>query len=308
MLEKLEEQKTVQIEEMPFDENLSADIPQSLGEKFHPLLDEVDAIIGLFDAETFKRVAVNRFKSKLLGYSPAELAKLPIVKIDFERNRTERFEQLTFAKGGGKNKFERQFHTKNGAVLDILLTEKLIEIDGKRYIIQTGRDVTELRNTQRQLNAAKKEMELKVQERTAELEKMNTTLTVLLKKLDQEKQEMEETLVVNFKALVDPYLEKLRKAESSSQRDEYLNIIQSNLKTLFQPLLHRTLKDEFSIFTPTEIRIANLIKQGKTSKEISTILNLSLATIAWHRKNLRKKLNIDSATINLRSYLMTHLK
>jgi PAS domain S-box-containing protein len=308
MLEKLRKPKTPASAELAYAEKPSADIPQSLGERFHSLLDEVDAIVGLFDAETFERVAINRFMGELLGYTPAELAKLPMNKIDFEMDWMVRCEKLALVIKGGEHKVERRFHTKGGEVLDILFTEKLIAIEGKKYIFQTGRDVTTLRNTQRELNAAKDVMELKVEERTAELQRMNTALTVLLQKRDQDKQEMEENLVVNLKALVDPYLDRLRKTELSLLQDECLDIIDKNLHSLLEPLLYRTLNDEFSVFTPTEIRIANLIKQGKTSKEITTILNSSLATIEWHRKNLRKKLNIDSTAVNLRSYLMTHLK
>ena len=46
-------------------------------------------------------------------------------------------------------------------------------------------------------------------------------------------------------------------------------------------------------FTMAEMRIAELLKQGKSTKEINTLLNLSAATVIWHRKNIRKKLGIS---------------
>ena len=45
-------------------------------------------------------------------------------------------------------------------------------------------------------------------------------------------------------------------------------------------------------FTAAEIRTAQFLKQGKTTKEISAILNLSPDTVKWHRKNIRRKLGI----------------
>jgi len=43
------------------------------------------------------------------------------------------------------------------------------------------------------------------------------------------------------------------------------------------------------ILTPQEIKVVALIKDGKTSKEIADILNISETTVNFHRKNLRKK-------------------
>ena len=58
-------------------------------------------------------------------------------------------------------------------------------------------------------------------------------------------------------------------------------------------------------FTVAEIRIGELLKQGKSTKEISTILNLSPATVIWHRKNIRKKLYITEKKTTIQSILLS---
>ena len=58
-------------------------------------------------------------------------------------------------------------------------------------------------------------------------------------------------------------------------------------------------------FTAAEIRIAELLKQGKVTKEISAVLNLAPATVIWHRKNIRKKLGIADTKKDLVEALMS---
>lgn len=54
------------------------------------------------------------------------------------------------------------------------------------------------------------------------------------------------------------------------------------------------------LLTPTEVRIARLIKAGMRTQQISKILEISVQTVAWYRKNIRKKIGVTgSKTRNL---------
>ena len=46
--------------------------------------------------------------------------------------------------------------------------------------------------------------------------------------------------------------------------------------------------------SPRELDILNLIKTGKSSKQMASILELSIYTIETHRKNIYRKLNVQS--------------
>lgn len=47
--------------------------------------------------------------------------------------------------------------------------------------------------------------------------------------------------------------------------------------------------------TEREIQIINLIKEGQSSKEIATTLNISLKTVEVHRHNVLKKLKLKNS-------------
>jgi len=68
-------------------------------------------------------------------------------------------------------------------------------------------------------------------------------------------------------------------------------------------LFSNQLPEKLSGFTPRELRVADLVGQGKSTKEIAELLHLSTETISWHRKNIRNKLGLN----NKRSSLMTNL-
>jgi DNA-binding CsgD family transcriptional regulator len=54
-----------------------------------------------------------------------------------------------------------------------------------------------------------------------------------------------------------------------------------------------------------QIQIADLVKAGKSTKEISELLNLSDRAIEFHRNNIRNKLGLKNKKINLQSYLLS---
>jgi DNA-binding CsgD family transcriptional regulator len=56
-----------------------------------------------------------------------------------------------------------------------------------------------------------------------------------------------------------------------------------------------------------ETKIINLMKQQKTSKDIASILQVSLGTIRSHRENLRKKLQITKTKKNLYKTIVSML-
>lgn len=160
-----------------------------------------------------------------------------------------------------------------------------------KYINGILFDITELKQ-------AKEKLEV----RTRDLEEANAALKVLLKQRDTDKAELEEKVLANVKDMLVPFLEKLKHTRLSRRQKDFVNIIESNLIDIISPFSSR-LSSGYTNLTPAEIQIANLIRQGQTTKEIAGLLNLSSRTINFHRENIRDKLGLKNKKVNLRSHL-----
>ena len=171
---------------------------------------------------------------------------------------------------------------------------RVVELQG------VGRDFTDLKQTQDTL--LKRETELN--EKTRHLEAVNSALKVLLKRREDDKQELRESLMLNIRELILPYIEKIKESGLSTEQATYLSIIESHLTEIVSPFV-RELSSQFMNFTPTEIRVAIMIREGKRTKEIAETLNLSESAINFHRHNIRSKLGLTKKRSNLRSYLQT---
>jgi DNA-binding CsgD family transcriptional regulator len=161
-------------------------------------------------------------------------------------------------------------------------------------------DITERKKVEEALREREEELQIK----TLNLEESNTALKVLLKRRDEDKRELEEKVLMNIKEIIVPYLEKLRKCGLDERQSAYVGILESNLKDIISSFSFR-LSSAYLNLTPSEIKVANLVRQGKTNKEIAELLNFSPRTAAFHREHIRKKLGIKNKKTNLRSYLST---
>ena len=172
---------------------------------------------------------------------------------------------------------------------------------GPVRLVVSHEDITALKLAEESLLLREQELE----EQKQSLEEANIALKVLLKQRETDKLDLEQNVLVNIKQMVFPYLDKLKTVGlKQRERTTYLEILESHLNDIISPFLQRL--SAASIFlTPQETQVAALIKDGKTSKEIADILNVSEATVHFHRKNLRTKFGLKNKKTNLRSHLMS---
>jgi DNA-binding NarL/FixJ family response regulator len=150
----------------------------------------------------------------------------------------------------------------------------------------------------------RKKAENELQLKSKSLEEANTALRVLLQHKDEDRKTIEEKVITNVKKLALPYIEKLKTLKLNESQMAYVKIIENNVKDIISPFL-RNLTVEHLDLTPREIQITSLVKEGKTTKEITDFLNISATAVDFHRKNIRMKLGIKNKKTNLRSFLLS---
>ena len=209
------------------------------------------------------------------------------------------------------NTFRIDLIAKDGRIIPCETSAALISFKGRPADLVVIRDTSERVLAEKALRKVSRDLEHRVNEKTRELkdkaknlQEVNTALKVLLKRRDADKKELEEKVLLNVREMIEPYLNKLKKTKLDEMQKTYLGIIESNLNDIISPFVCGVSINLLN-FTPTELQVAKLVKQGKITKEIASILNLSAKTIEFHRDNIRKKLGINNKKINLRTYLLS---
>jgi len=237
---------------------------------------------------------------KLLGYSREELRERKLYDLDADCPEDVRIGNSRWINDRAPESVETVFRTRRGKLFPVEITGNYMEYEGEGYICAIVQDITDRKITEESLK--KREVELKIE--SSRLEEANTALKVLLKHRDDDKKELEEKLIANTKALVLPYIDKMKKTRLDPGQVSYVDIVERNLNDILSPFLQK-MSMKYSNFTPTEIQVANLIKAGKTSKEIAQIMKVSTGTIDTHRNNIRSKLSLNGKKLNLRAYLIS---
>lgn len=246
-----------------------------------------------------------------LGYTASEVHN----DIDFlesllhpeDKQRT--FTLLDEHLSGKTNRFVAEFRLRNktGGWQWILSRGRVVERDKKGAplrFVGTHTDITQRKKYEIELQMIQQKLEQKVRKRAAELEETNTALRVLLKKREQDKEKFEQQITTTISDLIDPYLTMLEKSGLTSRQKNLFAILTTYLRELRSSFAH-SFYARYQKFTPAELQVANLVRLGKSTKEIADLLALAPGTVSIHRKNIRKKLGLTNKKANLQTYLST---
>jgi len=260
------------------------------------------ASIGIYQLDAKgKIVFLNDAYVKILGYNKADLLERHLHSLLPKKEIPVLDKIFEEVMAGKLWKGEVSAEHKLGHKVPVNITMVAMKKDGIVMGVHGSmEDITERKRAEEELIESKKELEIK----SIDLEDVNTALRVLLRTREEDKKVLEEKVMFSVKDLIMPYMEKLKMSIVDQRHQSYLDIIDSNLNDIVSPFMTAKATEQYKL-TPTQIHVANFVKQGKSTKEIAEILYLSTSTIDSHRNTIRKKLGITNKNVNLRSFLLS---
>ena len=299
----------------------------------HQMVEMIPAALYKIDLIQQRFVMVNQQMCRATGYSQEELLALNPLDLLAPQSR-QLFMRRCRAMASGKpvsSDVEYEIVTKSGetqwAHLHILHLEEGGQIASANVVANF---ITEQKKAREELAEYRKKLEMLVKARTADLDRMNaqlreeivrraeaterlrissdnlqemnTAMRVLLDKRTEDQQRAEEIIRMNLKELIDPYLERLARSGLNPSQEQLLDVVRMNLEDVLGSAIPE-FSSKYYMLSPNEIQVVNLVRKGKTTKEMSRLLNLSVRTVEAYRNSIRKKLNLKNKKINLKTYL-----
>jgi len=203
-------------------------------------------------------------------------------------------------KQGRINNIESKLMRSDGGILPVLLNVMSIFDENGNYRMSRSSVFDNTERKRAEVALQKREREL--QEKTKTLEEVNTTLKVLLKTMEKDQEDLKERFLANIREQVLPSLDNLKKTQLDEVQRGFVKSAEAYLDEIASPFVQK-LTSSYLNLTKKEIQIAVLIKEGKTSKEIAELVNVSKRDVDFHRGKIREKLGLKNQKGNLQILL-----
>jgi PAS domain S-box-containing protein len=133
------------------------------------------------------------------------------------------------------------------------------------------------------------------------LEQKHAALVELLDLMKNERETIAQQIEANIDTIIDPLLVRL-KAKAGKSMQGAVSTLEQAIRDVTSPFVHQ-LSREFSELTPRELEVCDLVRKGKSSKEIAEVLDISLLTVHKLRQHVRNKLHLIDVETDLATFL-----
>jgi PAS domain S-box-containing protein len=292
------------------------------------------AAIYRIDLRNLRLLKVNAEACRATGYTEEELLAMPAIESLTPASQEAFYRQMAEIEAGRPvpEDLEFEFITKSGrlewgylhirhlydeggriwganVVAHIITEQKKVqeELDGYRRRLETlvearTRELSLVNQNLREEIARRTEMARELHTKSERLEELNTAMRVLLDKRNEDRLRAEENIRVNLVQLIEPYLDRIGHSGLNEAQQQLLNVIRTNLNEVVGSPMPE-LSAKYYIFSPGELQVANLVRKGRTTKDMARLLNISPRTVESYRNNIRKKLGLKTKKVNLKTYL-----
>jgi PAS domain S-box-containing protein len=253
--------------------------------------------ITISSADTGEFLEVNEGFERISGYARADVIGKRSLDIGIWRDASRRAQLVEeLYRNEGVRDFPVDVTTREGAVRSCLVSAELIEIGERPCILAVTRDVTQQKEAEEKL----RELSETLRRDQVDFVRKNVALNEVLQHIEHEKQSYRHEIAANVDNLLRPMLRKLRDEGRLDRRD--IDLLERGLDEVTGRDIDQY-KNNVSKLTPREFDILEMIRKGRSSKQIAEALNLSSQTVHKHRQSIRRKLQIDHREINLATYL-----
>jgi len=129
----------------------------------------------------------------------------------------------------------------------------------------------------------------------------NRALSIFAQNIEREREEIETRIALKLRSLMIPMVTKLRNDQALQKYWTQLDMMTTQIEDLTSGF---TMDSRIAMtLSFTQMKIASLVKNGITTEEIARQLHIAESTVRTHRKNIRKKLQINRVQYSLRNFL-----
>jgi PAS domain S-box-containing protein len=242
-------------------------------------------------------VEVNEGFEQISGYTRDEIVGKRTTDVGIWKDTNRRAELIReLNEKGHIREFPIDVVTREGDVRACVVSAEKLEIGGKACILAVTRDMTQHKEQQKKLH----ELEETLRREQVDFVRKNVALNEVLQHIEQEKSIYRHEIATKMDGLLRPMLRKLQEQGRLERRD--VDLLERGLDETFGRDIDQY-KNNMSKLTPRELDILEMIRSGRSSKQIADSLDLSSQTVHKHRQSIRRKLQIDHREINLATYL-----
>ena len=246
----------------------------------------IDQMVNIVIVTAYSNIAPSEISARVLP-----LDKLLYMQKPFHTQEIEQFAAAL----GTKWRTEMRLLNINKELAE-KVEEQTKDLVGTNEALEES--ITKYKETEKLLRLSEANLTVKAND----LEGTTVALQQLVQKNERDKKDIQDKVLFSVNEMIKPYLEKLQACELSDEAKTFVNVVESNLGDIVAPFM-RGMAYKYFRLTPKEIHIANLIKQGKSTKKISELLDITQRGVEFHRNKIREKIGIKNTKAQLREVL-----